>query len=215
MKDVLHYSKLSSNYIEKEEEKQKPQVDGDNDTLIPLPPDTHCADCGLHLTGSAQTQHQFPACPWFNYEIEYLLVRFPEIPIIHDSVGEPWVVTCEENCSMAGLEKQMERYSLEGRALVKFLSSSEQCNGCLRYSLKTHRCSLCLSVRYCSNSCLARDWPNHREPCQILRQSQTSVLGKKNRNKSQATSEALLRKLDPFTSSQVNRLRPSQLSDGK
>ena len=178
-----------------------PRADG-NDTLsCLLPPDTDCADCGLHLTGRAQTQFQFPFVPWFSDEPQHLLVRFPGSPIIHDSVGEPWVVTCGE-CFMAGLKKQMERYSVEGRTLVQFLSRSEQCNGCLRYSLKTHRCSLCLSVRYCSNDCLARDWTNHREPCRILRQTQTSVLGKKDRNKSQETSQALLIEMDPY-------LRPS------
>ena len=198
MKDVLQYCKFSSNYIDKEEEKQKPQVEGDSDTLILLPPDTHCADCGVPLTGPGQAQHQFPGVPWFSDEPRMFIIRCPDRPIIHDSFGYPWVVTCSERCVSVGLKKQFERYSAERTTLVKFLSSSEQCNGCLRYSLKTHRCSLCLSVRYCSNSCLARDWPNHRQPCQILRQSQTSVLGNKQRNKSQATSQAFLTKLDPY-----------------
>ena len=194
---MLRYSKLSLNYIEKEEERLKSLVVSDNGVMILLPPDAHCAACGCHLTAPAQTQLQFPFVPWLN-EPGHFLIRFPNSPVIHESVSEPWVVTCGENCFMAGLEKQMLRYSLERRTLVKFLSSSEQCHGCLRYSLKTHRCSECRSVRYCSNSCLARDWPNHREPCQILRQSQTSVLGNKQRNKSQATSQALLSKLDPY-----------------
>ena len=207
MKDIIRYSKLSLNYIEKEKEKPKPLAEGDNDTMILLPPDTDCADCGLHLTGRAQTQFQFPFVPWFMYAPERFLVRFPNSPIIHDSVGEPWVVTCGGECFNAGLKKQMERYSVERRTWLKFLSKSEQCNGCLRFSLKTHRCSLCLSVRYCSNDCLARDWTNHREPCRILRQTQTSVLGKKDRNKSQETSQDLLLKMDPYIASQLKDIK--------
>ena len=199
MKELLQYCKLSSNYTEEEEEKQKPLVGGANHPLTPLPPDTRCAACGVHLRGEAQTQLQFPAVPWFSDEAPMFFLRFPGRPVIHESVGEPWVVTCAgKGCVAAGLKKQTERFSLERTTLVKFLASSEQCNGCLRYSVKTHKCSECRSVRYCSNSCLARDWPNHRQPCQILRQSQTSVLGNKQRKKSQATSQSFLTKLDPF-----------------
>ena len=169
-------------------------------SLVALPPHTQCAGCGLLLSGrEAQTQLQFPFLPWLTSQPS-LTVRFPASPIIHDNFGSPWITTCgdKEKCLRAGVAKQLQRYSREGASFSKFLSSSEQCNGCLRYSVKTHKCSKCRSVRYCSNSCLARDWPNHRQPCQILRQSQTSVLGNKQRNKSQATSQAFLTKLDPY-----------------
>ena len=185
--------------------------------LVSLPPHTQCAGCGFHLSGrEAQTQLQFPFLPWLTCEPS-LTVRFPASPIIHDNFGSPWITTCgdKEKCLRAGVAKQLQRYSRESASFSKFLTSSEQCNGCLRYSVKTHKCSECLSVRYCSNSCLARDWSNHREPCRILRQTQTAVLGKKNRNKSEAASQALLLEMDPYISPQINRLRPSQLSDGK
>ena len=199
MKDILQCSKLSCNYIEKEELKPKPLVEGDHDLLLLLPPATQCAACGLHLSGPAQAQLQFPAVPWFSDEFGLFFVRFPNHPIIHDSVGEPWIVTCAgRDCATAGLGIQWERYSTEKATLIQFLSSSELCNGCLRYSVKTHKCSRCLSVRYCSNDCLARDWRNHREPCRILRLTQTSVLGKKDRNKSEDTCEALLLQMDPY-----------------
>ena len=170
--------------------------------LVTLPPHTQCAGCGFQLSGrEAQTQLQFPFLPWLSSPTQpTLIVRFPASPIIHDNVGSPWITTCgdKEKCLRTGVAKQLQRYSKESLSLMKFLSSSEQCNGCLRYSVKTHKCSECLSVRYCSNDCLARDWSNHREPCQILRQTQTAVLGKKDRNKSEAASQAFLSKMDPY-----------------
>ena len=168
--------------------------------LVPLPPLSQCVACGLHLGGrEAQTQIQFPFLPWLTRD-PTIIVRFPASPVIHDNVGSPWITSCgdKEKCLRTGVAKQLQRYSKESLSFMKFLSRSEQCNGCLRYSVKTHKCSLCLSVRYCCNDCLALDWTNHKESCQILRQSQTSVLGKKERNKSQATSQALLIEMDPF-----------------
>ena len=132
--------------------------------LVALPPQTQCVGCGLHLSGrEAQNQLQFPFLPWLTSQ-PTLIVRFPASPLIHDNVGSPWITTCgdKEKCLRTGVAKQLQRYSKETFSFMKFLSSSEQCNGCLRYSLRSHRCSLCLSVRYCSNECLAQDWPNHR-----------------------------------------------------
>ena len=174
--------------------------------LVPLPPLTRCVGCGLQLSGrEARTQLQFPFLPWLTGQ-PALIVRFPASPVIHDNVGSPWITTCgdKEKCLRTGVARQCQRYSQESSSFLRFLSRSEQCNGCLRYSVKTHKCSLCLSVRYCCAECLAQDWPNHRETCRILRQSQTSVLGKKERNKSQETSQGLLLKLDPYL-----YLRPS------
>ena len=199
---IMQYSNSSRDYQEANMRVRMPCMKCVNGkrSLVSLPPGTECAGCGLHLGGrEAQTQLQFPFLPWLTSQPR-LLVRSPASPIIHDNVGSPWITTCgdKEKCLRTGVAKQLQRYSRESFSFIKFLSSSEQCNGCLRYSVKTHKCSECLSVRYCSNDCLARDWRNHREPCRILRLTQTSVLGNKQRNKSLATSQAILNKLDPY-----------------
>ena len=169
------------------------------EVLCPLPSHTRCVGCDLSLDGKeGQHQLQFPLVPWLSSE-PTLIVRFPASPVIHDTSGPSWIVSCDkEKCLRNGVAQQMQKYAREGFSFLKFLSSAEHCNGCLRYSVRTHKCSECLSARYCSNECLARDWTNHRPVCEFLKHTQSQVLGSKERKKSPTTCQEMLKEMDPY-----------------
>ena len=64
------------------------------------------------------------------------------------------------------VSRQMRRYEKDGSLLHEFLSHSLLCNGCIKYSNKTHKCSRCRAVVYCSQDCLNADWESHKTVCQ-------------------------------------------------
>ena len=71
--------------------------------------------------------------------------------MIHDQdfVNKP-IVSCgdlQSYCSNQGI-KIAEFYEFkEASTFVYFLQHSRLCQGCQRYSVNTHKCSKCLSVR--------------------------------------------------------------------
>ena len=91
-------------------------------------------------------------------------VRFPDKPIFYDNR----LVSCgdREDCIRRVINMQMRRYEHQGRLLHEFLSHSVLCNGCIKYSNKTHKCSRCRAVVYCSQDCLNADWESHKTVCQ-------------------------------------------------
>ena len=76
-----------------------------------------------------------------------------------------------------GRTGQIEVNNAEASLFCNFLSHTRLCNGCLRYSMKTHKCGRCKSVVYCSQQCLEGDWPNHKFSCAVFAETQSSLRG--------------------------------------
>ena len=146
-----------------------------------LPAGVSCAACQVSLAGQeAQHQLQHPTLPWLaDYDQEDLvLLRFPGRPVIHDkSPGKGLIATCGvSSCISLGLAHQNKRLMEEAKLLLPFLSEAQLCSGCLRYSVRTHRCSACLTARYCSSECLAGDWARHQAACLASREENRPTL---------------------------------------
>ena len=133
-----------------------------------LPDASKCFGCQRRFGGrKAQDQFQSQSCPWFCSKEEAGKIihgRFPDKPIIYDSK----LVSCgdRQDCIRAVVSAQLSRYDHVGRLLHEFLSHSLLCNGCIKYSNKTHKCSRCRAVVYCSQDCLNADWESHKAVCQ-------------------------------------------------
>ena len=128
--------------------------------LKTLPENTKCCMCETKIGGmKAQQQIQHRFHPWFSpttYKPKDIPIRYERFktwtfPMIHEQeiVNKP-VVSCgglEWYCSNQGI-KISEFYEFkEASAFVFFLQHSRLCQGCQRYSVNTHKCSKCLSVR--------------------------------------------------------------------
>ena len=134
-----------------------------------LPDDAKCFGCQRRFGGrKAQDQVQFQGFSWFCSRDEdsgrLIHVRFPEKPILYDNR----FVSCgdREDCIGSVVSMQMKRFEEQGSLLHEFLSHSLLCNGCIKYSNKTHKCSRCRAVVYCSQECLNADWESHKTVCQ-------------------------------------------------
>ena len=134
-----------------------------------LPDTAKCFGCQRRFGGrKAQDQIQFQCFSWFCSSEEdsgrFNHVRFPDKPIIYDNR----LVSCgdREECLRRAVSMQMRRYEHIGSRLHEFLSHSLLCNGCIKYSNKTHKCSRCRAVVYCSQDCLNADWESHKTVCQ-------------------------------------------------
>ena len=134
-----------------------------------LPDAAKCFGCQRRFGGrKAQDQVQFQSFSWFCSKEEdsgkFLHVRFPDKPILYDNR----LVSCgdREDCMRKVVSRQMRRYEQDGSLLHEFLSHSLLCNGCIKYSNKTHKCSRCRAVVYCSQDCLNEDWESHKTVCQ-------------------------------------------------
>ena len=127
--------------------------------LKTLPDNTACCFCGIHIGGQeAQLQLQHRFHPWFaltTYKPKEVPVRYERFknwlfPIIHeqDLVKKP-IVSCGslQFCSNEGIKMAGYYEFKEGSSFVYFLRHSRLCQGCQRYSVNTHKCSKCLSVR--------------------------------------------------------------------
>ena len=138
-----------------------------------LPADLTCLACQRSLGGeTAQHQLQHPNLAWLAdtdyHKMDLVNLRLAGRPVIHQKseAGGEMVVTCGTRaCISRGLEEQEENLRKEGRAVLEFLCQAQLCYGCLRHSLRTHRCSQCRAVRYCSNLCLQADWARHQPAC--------------------------------------------------
>ena len=128
--------------------------------LKTLPENTKCCMCSSSIGGmKAQQQIQHRFHPWFALttykpkDIPFRYERFKTwtFPMIHDQdfVNKP-IVSCgdlQSYCSNQGI-KIAEFYEFkEASTFVYFLQHSRLCQGCQRYSVNTHKCSKCLSVR--------------------------------------------------------------------
>ena len=127
--------------------------------LQTLPENTECCFCPTQIGGQVaqqQLQHRFH--PWFaltSYKPKENPVRYHAFkqwlfPIIHEQeiVKKP-IVSCGnlQWCSNEGIKMTGFYEFKEGSSFVYFLRHSRLCQGCRRYSVNTHKCSKCLSVR--------------------------------------------------------------------
>ena len=133
-----------------------------------LPDSAKCFGCQRRFGGrKAQEQVQFMGLSWFCTKEEdsghYIHVRFPDKPILYDN----GLVSCgdREDCIRRVVSLQMRGYEHQGGLLHEFLSHSLLCSGCIKYSNKTHKCSRCRAVIYCSQDCLNTDWESHKTVC--------------------------------------------------
>ena len=127
--------------------------------LTVLPNNTRCCLCHTNLgrrKAQQLIQHRFD--PWFDWtsyrprDVPVRYGRFINIgfPIIHeqDLVSRPVIscgrmVWCIQEAAMIAEFYQFK----ESSAFVYFLQHSRVCEGCRLYSVSTHKCSKCLSVR--------------------------------------------------------------------
>jgi len=150
--------------------------------LVQLPEGTKCIICYQNLEGKkAQWYLQNkvaskPECVLWKTEpnaaVEDLLaLRYGfDLPIIFFFNSEGYKVCCSGTykkhlCLEKMLQLKSEWYQLLYKQSFTFGIKSEKCKGCLKYSLQSHRCSDCKSVRYCSNGCLQDDWKFHEVDC--------------------------------------------------
>ena len=139
-------------------------TDGTLDNLahrISFPPGTRCVGCQGDLGGK---EAQLALMLKEDSEV----VRVPGAPCVLDmSDTAKTIVVCgdHEDCSARAKELHQQLLLKETRALMEVLPDTRICYGCSRYSLKTHRCSRCREVRYCSQDCLNQDWREHKIRC--------------------------------------------------
>ena len=193
--------------------------------LLQIPEDARCICCSERLTGGqAQYQTQYPeaACmlvlkvpPGESYR-ERMLLQEGAVGVFHpSSLQQPLILTCsnKESCLAEGFRLQCERAHSEFSALRHFLVKSQQCEGCLRFSLKTHKCSRCRAVRYCSQLCLNTHWSLHQESCQQRQQAGPGAdlgsrkLKGKSKKENLAVWERMLEAWDPVMWTSVRRRR--------
>ena len=175
---------------------------------VVLPPDCRCYGCKRDLGGAeAQYQNQFPSPALANLvPSQTFQVKHPEMPVLHQKISRSFfLASCGDrpDCVAKVTAAQLKFESYEAELLIDFLSHSWLCNGCLRYSMKTHRCSKCKSVLYCSQLCLEKDWKNHKFSCQVLDDAETEVrssrrLNAEGRARHERQAEFILGRLDPF-----------------
>ena len=127
--------------------------------LTVLPNNTRCCLCHTNLgrrKAQQLIQHRFdPWFAWTSYRPRDVPVRYGRFinigfPIIHeqDLVSRPVIscgrmVWCIQEAAMIAEFYQFK----ESSAFVYFLQHSRVCEGCRLYSVSTHKCSKCLSVR--------------------------------------------------------------------
>merc|ERR1712183_629500 len=88
-------------------------------------------------------------------------------------MGESKLVCCPStSCIKTGLRLQREELKVEAEANTAFMWSALQCDGCLRWSLVTRKCSGCRGVRYCSQDCQKDNWRIHKVLCSQLADSE-------------------------------------------
>jgi len=187
-KELLSYDRLKTDF---KLEQTFDETEAPPDFSILLPPRTRCFRCKKDLGGrSAQLQVQFPH-PSLKCEINSrgrieVPVRYPDRPVVHEKFPG-LLVACgdDSECKDLAIVTQLTRYCTEGNQILEFLSHSWLCNGCLRYSMKTHKCSKCKSVLYCSQDCLEQDWKNHKYTCAVLEKKKSQVKGSRKLNEAE------------------------------
>ena len=100
------------------------------------------------------------------------------MPLALGNSEEPSLVCCPSpSCVKTGLRLQREELKEETAAITAFLWSAQQCDGCLRWSLLTHKCSVCRGVRYCGPQCQRDNWRVHKLLCSHLAERGDCRLG--------------------------------------
>ena len=145
-----------------------------------VPPKGLCFGCQKDLSGEkAQFQDQFPSGTLkFGFSNQEIFVRNPKRPIVYNR-KRYFVFSCgdKKECIYKTIRGQIEVNNAEASLFCNFLSHTRLCDGCLRYSMKTHKCGRCKSVVYCSQQCLEGDWPNHKFSCAVFAETQSSLRG--------------------------------------
>ena len=133
-----------------------------------LPGRTLCVGCQTDLGGrKAQLVLSQPLANIWSEA--FSLTRVADTPCVLEMSNQPSpIVTCGRQASCDRRAKQLHLQLLgeEKKALLDVLSEARICDGCSRYSLKTHKCSRCRRARYCSQLCLSEDWKFHRLRCE-------------------------------------------------
>ena len=179
--------------------------------LEALPQEAFCCGCSRDLSGlEAQFQYQFSNCSPEHPGLSQVYIRYPKKPISYDLFC---LYSCGDNkdCIQKAIQRQMDLKNQEANLIIDYLTHSLLCQGCLRYSMKTHKCSKCKSVVYCSQQCLDTDWTNHKFACGAFGRTQSNVrasrrLDDKGRETRRVYSMGLLSRLDPLLTETLNQM---------
>ena len=134
------------------------------------------------------------------------LIEWPEKAVLHQKVSDSFfLASCGDraDCIAAAIAAQLKLESCEAELIIELLSHSWLCNGWLRYSMKTRRCSKCKSVLYCSQHCLETDWASHQFSSPVLVDAKTEVVSSRRlkaegRARHERHGEFILSRMDPF-----------------
>ena len=134
-----------------------------------LEPGSKCVGCQKDLSGvEAQPQVHHEFLPRL-FKVNLDNLNYKKIPIVLGNFEEPKLVCCPNlSCIKTGLRLQRGELKLEAEANTAFMWSAQQCDGCLRWSLVTHKCSVCRGVRYCGPDCQKDNWRIHKDLCSEL-----------------------------------------------
>ena len=133
-----------------------------------LPAQTFCVGCQTDLGGrKAQLLLSQPLCDiWAE---DFSLTRVAATPCVIEMANMPRpIITCGrfQACNKRAKDLYLRFLCDEMRAVLPMMLDGRICSGCSKYSLKTHKCSRCLKVRYCSQACLSQDWKYHQVRCE-------------------------------------------------
>ena len=189
-----------------------------------LPAQTVCVGCQADLGGrKAQLLLSQPLCNiWAE---DFRLTRVAATPCVLEMSNMPRpIVTCgrKEACNLQAKDLYMKFLGKEQSALLPMLTDGRICSGCFKFSLKTHKCSRCMRVRYCCQACLNQDWKFHQVRCQEEDQAGASsqeLLTKKLEGEDQKKHEEhcikRLKIYDPFIAAMTIAIMKDADSAGK
>jgi len=145
-----------------------------NKSRATLPPNTRCVGCHRDIGGS-RAQLLLGRDIWAP---GYKMIKIAGTPCVLEMMDSPRpIVTCgkDERCNNRAKELYHKFLGDEMMPLLEVLPDCRICDGCSRYSLKTHKCSRCRSARYCSQDCLSQDWKYHKLRCQEVEREELSI----------------------------------------
>jgi len=127
---------------------------------LTLPPNSRCLNCKADL-GGLVAQH-ITITGAHSDDLQAMTPYF----MMFINLASP-TVSCGRNliCNLQLKKTFVDYLFYEEKALMKILPDTRICHGCSRYSLKTHRCSRCRQVRYCSQDCMNQSWGEHQIRC--------------------------------------------------